>query len=170
MSEREPRDPWILLIGIGKLLKTATLVVLGITALLLVHHDVVEELRHWVFVHGFAPGGHLVREALADASALDDHKLRVIGVAMLVYAALFLLEGTGLLLRRRWGEWVTVVITGSFVPIELYETVSHPHVGRALAMVLNVAAVAYLVYRLRKPHRAAEGPDDAPPAPARPAT
>lgn len=151
MSEREPRDPWIMLIGIGKLMKATALLALGVTALLLVHHDVVETLRHVAFVLGLAPGSHLVREAIAGAGLLDDHKLRIIGVALFVYAALFTLEGTGLLLRRRWGELVTIAITGSFIPVELYETVREPHFGRATAMVLNVVAVAYLVYRVRKP-------------------
>jgi len=150
VSEPLPRDVWVTLIGIGKVLKTITLVAFGITALLLVHHDVVEAVRHWLFVLGFAPGGHLVKEALAGAGALNDRMLRVVGVAMFVYAALFAVEGAGLLLRRRWGEWVSIIITGSFIPIELFETVRHPHVGRAATMLLNVAAVAYLVHRVRK--------------------
>jgi uncharacterized membrane protein (DUF2068 family) len=154
VSEREPRDPWILLIGIGKMLKATALVILGVAALLLVHHDVVETLRHVAIAIGLAPGGHFVREAIAGAGELDDHQLREIGVALFVYAGLFTLEGTGLLLRRRWGEWVTIIITGSFIPIEAYETARSPHVGRAVTLVLNLAAVAYLAYRLRKGHGA----------------
>jgi uncharacterized membrane protein (DUF2068 family) len=150
VSERVPRDIWITLIGVGKMLKATTLVAIGVAALLLVHHDVVEELRRWVFLLGIAPGSHLVREALAEAGVLTDRRLREIGVVLFVYAALFALEGTGLLLRRRWGEWVSIVITGSFIPVEIYETARHPHVGRAIGTLLNVAAVAYLVYRVRK--------------------
>jgi uncharacterized membrane protein (DUF2068 family) len=150
VSEPLPRDVWVTLIGVGKMLKAATLIGLGTTALLLVHHDVVEVVRHWAFSLGVAPGGRFVREAIAGAGALDDRRLREIGAALLVYAALFTLEGTGLLLRKRWGEWVTIAITGSFIPIELYETLLHPHVGRAAATVLNVAAVAYLVHRVRQ--------------------
>ena len=167
MSEREPRDPWILLIGIGKMLKATALVVLGVAALLLVHHDVVETLRHVAIAIGLAPGGRLVRQAIAGAGELDDHRLREIGAALFVYAALFTLEGTGLLLRRRWGEWVTIIITGSFIPIEVYETARHPHVGPAITVVLNVAAVAYLVYRVRKGHKPAVPTGNAR-APARP--
>lgn len=140
----------MVLIGIGKILKTTTLTVLGTLALLLVHHDVVETIRHWVAVLGIAPGGHLVREALAGAGVLNDHLLREIGVVLYLYAALFAVEGAGLLLRRSWGEWVSIIITGSFVPIELYECVRHPHVGRILGMFLNIAAVLYLVHRVRQ--------------------
>src|ERR1700722_1203317 len=152
--ERLPRDIWVLLIGIGKMLKTAALLAVGTAAFLLVHHDVAEALRHWVFVLGIEPGGHLVKEALAAAGVLGDRQLREIGVVTFVYAALFALEGIGLLLRRRWGEWVSIVITGSFIPIEMYETVRNPHVGRALGMLVNIAAVAYLVVRVRQQRRA----------------
>ena len=90
-----------------------------------------------------------MREALAEAGVLTDHQLQEIGVVLFLYAALFALEGTGLLLRKRWGEWVSIVITGSFIPIEIYETVHRPHVGRIVGTLVNVAAVAYLVHRVR---------------------
>jgi len=154
VSEREPRDGWILLIGIGKILKTLVLVAVGITALFLVHHDAADELRHWIFALGFAPGGRLVKEALAGAGALDDRTLREISAGMFLYASLFAVEGTGLLLRKRWGEWVSIVITGSFIPIELYESIRHPHVGRVVTTIVNIAAVAYLVHRVRHPKQA----------------
>jgi uncharacterized membrane protein (DUF2068 family) len=150
VSEKLPRDIWVTLIGIGKILKTLSLTAIGITALLLVHHDAAEELRHWVGILGLAPGGRLVREALAAAGVLNDHLLREIGVVLFIYAALFAVEGAGLLLRKRWGEWVSIIITGSFVPLELYESARQPHVGRIVGTILNIAAVAYLVHRVRQ--------------------
>jgi uncharacterized membrane protein (DUF2068 family) len=149
VSERLPRDKWVMLIGIGKILKTIALVAVGTAALMLVHHDVAEELRHWALILGLAPGGHLVREALAGAGALDDRLLREIGVLLFVYAALFAFEGAGLLLRKPCGEWVSIFITGSFIPIEIYESARHPHVGRVITLLVNIAAVAYLVHRVR---------------------
>lgn len=151
MSERLPRDPWVMLIGIGKMLKTAALVAVGTTALLLVHRDAAAELRRLIAVLGIAPGGRFVRRALADAGLLGDQQLREIAVVTFLYAALFALEGTGLLLRRRWGEWVSIVITGSFIPIEIYETAHAPHVGRAVGTLVNIVAVAYLISRVRQP-------------------
>lgn len=151
MSQRLPRDPWVTLIGIGKMLKTAALVAIGTTALLLVHHDAAAELRRLIAVLGIAPGGRFVRRALTEAGLLGDHQLREIAVVTFLYAALFALEGTGLLLQRRWGEWVSIVITGSFIPIEIYETAHAPHVGRAVGTLVNIAAVAYLVSRVRQP-------------------
>jgi len=66
-----------------------------------------------------------------------------------VYAGLFLTEGTGLLLRKRWGEIVTIVITGSFIPFEIYElVVKEFSVFKVLLLIGNVAVLAYLIWRV----------------------
>jgi uncharacterized membrane protein (DUF2068 family) len=67
----------------------------------------------------------------------------------LLYAGLFLVEGTGLWLQRRWGEWATVVITGLLIPLEVYEIFRHPNVLKIVVLVVNVAVVGYLIYRIR---------------------
>ena len=72
-----------------------------------------------------------------------------LGLVGLFYAGLFLVEGTGLWLERRWGEWATVVISGMLIPVEIYEVVRHPTVARVVVLVVNVAVVAYLIYRIR---------------------
>ncbi len=43
--------------------------------------------------------------------SLDDRKLKAIGAGTFFYAALLLTEGIGLLLRRRWAEYFTVIVT-----------------------------------------------------------
>ena len=78
-----------------------------------------------------------------------------LGIAALAYAAVFLVEGVGLLFRKRWAEWLTVGVTASFVPVEVYEMVHRFGIGKVIALVLNIAIVAYLVWhRLgeRRPH------------------
>ena len=67
----------------------------------------------------------------------------------MLYAGLFLVEGTGLWLERRWGEWATVVITGMLIPVEMYEVLRHVTVVKVLVLVVNVAVVAYMIYRIR---------------------
>jgi uncharacterized membrane protein (DUF2068 family) len=69
---------------------------------------------------------------------------------MFVYASVFMVEGVGLIARRRWAEWFTVLVTASFVPLEIYEIARHPDAIRIAALVVNLAIVAYLVMRLRQ--------------------
>jgi uncharacterized membrane protein (DUF2068 family) len=66
-----------------------------------------------------------------------------------IYAGLFLTEGIGLWLVKRWAEWFTVIITGSLVPFEFYEIHHHPSLVKALVLLINMAVVAYLLYRIR---------------------
>jgi uncharacterized membrane protein (DUF2068 family) len=51
------------------------------------------------------------------------------------------------LLRRRWAEWLTVFVTASFIPLELYELSRRFGPGKLVALVLNVAIALYLVWR-----------------------
>lgn len=66
-----------------------------------------------------------------------------VGVA--AYAALELLEGVGLWLMRRWGEYVAVIGTAVFVPLELYELAEKFTWFRLGALVVNVFLVVYIM-------------------------
>jgi uncharacterized membrane protein (DUF2068 family) len=79
--------------------------------------------------------------------ALDLRDLREIGAAFIAYAAVFVVEGVGLLRRRRWAEWLTVIVTASFIPFEIYELARRPGVAKVIALALNVAIAAYLAWR-----------------------
>jgi uncharacterized membrane protein (DUF2068 family) len=61
-----------------------------------------------------------------------------------------LTEGIGLLLRRRWAEYFTVIVTGSFIPLELYELSRHISMTRLIVVAINVAVVWYLIVVLRR--------------------
>ncbi len=73
------------------------------------------------------------------------HTLTLVAVALLAYAALQLLEGVGLFLLKRWGEYVAVVGTSAFIPLEVYELTHKITVLKVLALLVNVVAVVYLV-------------------------
>ena len=95
------------------------------------------------------PGNRHVAMLLARVANLNPAQVKKLGLVGLLYAGLFLVEGTGLWLQRRWGEWATVVITGLLVPVEVYEIARHPSVVKVLVLIVNVAVVWYLVHRIR---------------------
>jgi uncharacterized membrane protein (DUF2068 family) len=70
-------------------------------------------------------------------------------IGLVVYGLLQLVEGTGLWLLRRWGEYFAAVATALFIPLEVYEIVEKVTWLRIIALIINVAAVVYLVYRKR---------------------
>jgi uncharacterized membrane protein (DUF2068 family) len=133
-----------------KLTKAVLLLVLGVATINLRHRDVTEVLGAWVEQLHLDPGGRLVHAIVERTGDIQPRRLIAVGAGMLVYAALLAIEGAGLLLGRRWAEYFTVVVTGSFVPLELYEIARHPTVTRVAALMVNLVVVGYLVVRLRR--------------------
>jgi len=79
----------------------------------------------------------------------NQHTLTLVAVGLLAYAALQLVEGVGLFLLKRWGEYVAVVATSAFLPLEVYELTHTVTVLKVLALAVNAVAVVYLVYSKR---------------------
>ncbi|CAN5434944.1 DUF2127 domain-containing protein [soil metagenome] len=86
---------------------------------------------------------------LQKALSYDHSTLVLIMIGVLGYGVLQLVEGIGLWRLARWGEYVAVVATSAFVPWELYELVGHPSVVKAVLLLVNLAAVVYLVWTKR---------------------
>ena len=145
----------IRLIGLFKLVKAILLIAVGVGALKMVHSDVTDLATGWVLKFGLDPGGRHVGKLLLETANLTPDRIRAVGVGSFVYAALFLTEGTGLLMAKRWAEWFSVIITSSLVPFEIYEIYRHPTVLKFFALLVNIAVVVYLVHRIRTDDAAA---------------
>lgn len=143
------KDMLLRLIAVFKFLKAAALIALSAGAFRLLHKDLGQEVEHWVRMLRFDPGNHFVELALEKASLVTPDQIRKVGLGGLLYAGLFLAEGTGLWLGKRWGEWLTVVITSTLVPVEIYEIYRHPTAVKVAVLLLNVGIVGYLIYRIR---------------------
>ena len=72
-----------------------------------------------------------------------------ITVGVVAYALLQLVESYGLWNMKRWGEYLTVVATSVFLPWEIYEVIEKVTVLRAGALVINIAAVVWLLWSKR---------------------
>jgi uncharacterized membrane protein (DUF2068 family) len=142
------RDVIIQLIGVFKLLKAAMLLALGLGALSMRHQH--SWLNTWVHAVAADPHGRYVAELLAKITSFHVRQLVEIGVGSLVYASVFMTEGIGLILRKGWAEVLTVFITISFIPLEVYEMVEHASWAKIVVIIVNVAIVIYLVRRLRR--------------------
>jgi uncharacterized membrane protein (DUF2068 family) len=149
---RHQRDIVIRLIALFKLAKAALLIALGVGALSMHHGHAGHWLGDWIHAVAVDPHGKYVNRLLAKISSLDAHELREIGVGSLLYAAVFLVEGIGLMLRKMWAEVLTVLVTTSFIPLEIYELVEHRSWAKVIVIIVNVLVVLYLLRRLRREH------------------
>src|ERR1700738_2919812 len=146
----KPSDSRLLrLIALFKLLKAVLLIAVGVGALKLIHMNITSVLEHLVAKYGLDPGSRYVGSILEKVANLTPNKVKSIGVGSFIYAGLFLTEGIGLWLLKRWAEWFSVIITSSLVPVEVYEIHRHPSTLKVLTLVINVAVVGFLLYRIR---------------------
>lgn len=137
------------LIAAFKLFKAAALIATGIGVLKLLHMDMAKELDHWITILGLNPGSRHLDRLIQTVTNLPPTRIRELGIGSFVYAGLFLTEGIGLWLLKRWAEWFTIIITSSLVPLEAYEIYRRPTLIRVLVLLVNIGVVAYLVYRVR---------------------
>jgi uncharacterized membrane protein (DUF2068 family) len=143
----------LILIGVFKLLKGFALLTVAFGALRFLHRDVSQTLEHWINVLRIDPENHYVHRLLARALNVNPHQLKALSIGTFIYSAIFLTEGSGLLLRKRWAEYFTIISTGALIPLEVYELVKHITPIKIIVMIVNIAIVVYLVLRLRSERR-----------------
>jgi uncharacterized membrane protein (DUF2068 family) len=83
------------------------------------------------------------------ALTLSSTTIRLLAVGLAVYAVIELIEGTGLWLGRRWGEYFAMVVTSLGLPYEIYDLASKTTATRVIFFAINLALVAYLVITKR---------------------
>jgi len=145
---RKRRNRWLELIAVYKLLQAALLVSVGFGVLRLVHKDLGDMLTNLAQALHRDPEGRLVTFLLDKVSLLNDHRLRQISVFMFCYAAIGLLEGIGLMYEKVWAEYLTAIITASFLPLEIFELTHRVTAFRVGLFVANLAVLVYLVTHL----------------------
>ncbi len=139
----------LILIGLFKLAKALLLIAVGIGSLRLLHKDLGNTVMHWIQVLRFDPDNRFIHGILVKIFRVTPKQLKELSVGTFLYAAVFLTEGTGLLLRKHWAEYFTIISTGLFIPLEIYELARHFTIVKLAVTVINVLIVWYLVARVR---------------------
>lgn len=88
-------------------------------------------------------------KAIDRAFSAHHSTLKLVAAVLIFYGALQLVEGLGLWLLKRWGEYFAVVATSIFIPLEVYELTEKITWLRIVALIVNVAAVVYLLLSKR---------------------
>jgi uncharacterized membrane protein (DUF2068 family) len=133
----------------------ATILIVGGIALLVIGaktnlHQATQDLQDQL---NLSPGrgwwGHVYETVVTRFGNLSRTREAEVAVGAMLYGVLEALEGVGLLMRRRWAEYLVLIATGVFLPLEVVEIVSKPTVFKVGAFAVNVAIVVYLVWRKR---------------------
>jgi uncharacterized membrane protein (DUF2068 family) len=75
--------------------------------------------------------------------------LLLVALGVLAFGILELVEAYGLWFKRRWGEYVAVVVTALFVPLEVHEILVKVSWLRVGALIVNLFAIAYILWTKR---------------------
>ena len=145
LSKPEQRNRWLILIAAFKLAQALLFVAIGVGALKMLHKDVGDELARVADHLRFNPESRFVNFILDRASLLDDRLLRRIGAVVFIYAALDLIEGIGLYFEKVWAEYLTLAITASFLPWEVFEIFRRVTVTRVGLLTVNTMVFVYLL-------------------------
>ncbi|KAA1248202.1 DUF2127 domain-containing protein [Mycobacterium simiae] len=86
---------------------------------------------------------------LEKALAAKPSTLALITFLLAAYAVLQVIEGIGLWMLKRWGEYFAVVATSVFLPLEIYDLTKGITMTRMVTFTINVAAVLYLLISKR---------------------
>jgi uncharacterized membrane protein (DUF2068 family) len=141
------------LIAIFKILKATLLILVGLGAHHLLHKDVAQVVESWTKALKIDPDNRHLAGLLGKANLVNDRKLETLSWLTFAYAALFLTEGTGLFLQKRWAEYLTIVATASFVPLEIYEICKHLSAVKIGVLIINMAILIYLIVSVRRKAR-----------------
>lgn len=143
---RGRRDRGIVAIGVFKLLQGLLFVLMGIGAIRLLHKDLMQVAEHFILAMRFDPEGRFVTLVMDKVALIDPHRLKQISVAIFAVASLDLVEGIGLVLEQAWAEFVTLILTASFLPWEFFEIFRRATWMRATLLGINLVVVVYLAY------------------------
>lgn len=144
------RVPFLIrLIATGKLLKAGGFLILGLCIGRMIHAPDVAGWATAVMEHIHVdPDGQHAQRSLAWLSSIPHQRFAEIGAGAFAYAAIYLIEGLGLWFDRRWAEWLTVIGTIAFIPLEVLHLLSRPSLGICLVLLINVLVAFYLGRRL----------------------
>ncbi len=95
---------------------------------------------------GFDLANQYVRYLIERASLLGNTTIIAVSLMLLSSSLLSYVEGYGLLMRRSWGEWCSVISTASFIPFEIYGMmlggVTSVKIG---ILIFNLLVIWYLI-------------------------
>jgi uncharacterized membrane protein (DUF2068 family) len=143
--KRQKHNKVLILIALYKGALALLFVAVGVGALRLLHQDlgdVVDAIREALH---FSPESRLINFLADEAELLNDPMLRRIGLFAFCYAAISLAEGIGLYLEKAWAEILTILITASFLPWEIFEVSRRVTWVRVGLLIVNVLVLFYLL-------------------------
>jgi uncharacterized membrane protein (DUF2068 family) len=137
---------WLEFIGVLKLVKGAFFVALGFGLLRMLHHDLYLFALQAVGTLHLDPDRQAIAMLLDKITLLNDHRLKQLSAVVFIYAGLDFVEGTGLVLEKRWAEYFTLILTVALLPLEAIKLIHHPNHWTVVLLLANILIAIYLAW------------------------
>ncbi len=151
-------DRWLIIIGTFKVLEGLLFVLLGLGVIHLLHRNIGDLLLQAATALRLDTESRFINLLLEKVQLLTPHKMRLISAGIFLKAGLDFVEGIGLALEKTWAEWLTIGLTASFLPWEVFEIIRHFSWVKIGITLVNVLVLLYLLWvqriRLRAHERA----------------
>jgi uncharacterized membrane protein (DUF2068 family) len=140
------------LIALLKFGKALLLLFAAVGTHLLIQPAIENELYQWSQNLGDGFERDLLQRLLQWLSGPGLGTMSQVEYLTIAYLGVVLVEAVGLWFRKLWAEWLVVLAGAALIPFELWK-IAHP-TGKTwmlvLALLINVAVIAYLSTHLRR--------------------
>jgi uncharacterized membrane protein (DUF2068 family) len=143
-------DKGLLAIGLFKLVEAVFFFLVGVGAIHFLHRDLGDAAQNLATKLRINQDGRVWGWVFDHLDSVTSHRLKQIGAWTFFFAGVRVAEGVGLVLEKTWAEYMTVGVTVSFLPWEMYEIVTRLNWFRVGLFVMNLLVLAYLVWWLRR--------------------
>src|SRR6202795_3671530 len=119
----------------------------GLGVFALINKDVSDLTVRAADLMGVDPENSNLNALLEWLTGISPKQIAAVGLGTILYSAVYLTMAWGLHLRQAWAEWLTIVATGLFIPVEIYEVVRSWRFSYFLVLIINASIVWYLLRR-----------------------
>jgi uncharacterized membrane protein (DUF2068 family) len=146
------------LIGAFKLASALMLGAAGFGIFRMLNQDMGEVVGRFILRLHLDPENRLVHGVISRLGNIDRSRLVAVGTGSFLYALLEAAEGIGLILRRRWASYLTIIATMLLLIPEVYEIAHKVDAVRIIVLLINLAFLVYLIWKLKQEHQGQGAP------------
>ena len=145
MMKRIPRSSAFLkFIILYKVLMGTAEIILSVSLTKLYGRNLEDAFRGLARYLHFDTENRVIASAIKGLGTLGNDTLVGVIIVLFLFGVLNYTEAWGLHVRRRWGEWLTVIATSLLIPFEIYEIFIGMSAFKVFILVMNVIIVYYL--------------------------
>jgi uncharacterized membrane protein (DUF2068 family) len=151
-TEGQDHSRLLPLLALERSLRAVVLIGIGLILATHVHSDWAALARQFAEQVGLDPSRNVTGRLISKLVGFGSQKAIRDAIIAIGYGLLEAGEAYGLLRRRPWAEYLTVISTALLFIPEIQELITKPTALKICALLLNLLVVGYLTLRLLRRH------------------